>query len=242
MTVQNLRKAIDFVGNLNPLYAVLLLLGGLGAITAHFVNRKKYEKFWAVTLVYAIGLILAFFLTYALTAFFNTRIAEKYQEYYLTEFSFLYTTAFFLFTVGIFSLILGWDFKKIKEPFAASILVFLFFSKIGCFFNGCCASKPIGARGTILPLNLFESGFALLLATLYFWKKMRVFYPFLLIYLPYRFFSEFIRATYACQKIFMGILTGAQIVSAILFVVLILGIVLWRIRRKRKNEADVTAP
>ena len=109
-----MREAIDFIGNLNPVYAVLLLLGGMGAVTAHFVNRKKYEKFRAVTVVYAIGLILAFFLTYALNTFFNKIITAKHEKYYFTDFSFLYTAAFFMFTVKIFSLIIGWDFKKIK--------------------------------------------------------------------------------------------------------------------------------
>ena len=231
-----MREAIDFIGNLNPVYAVLLLLGGMGAVTAHFVNRKKYEKFRAVTVVYAIGLILAFFLTYALNTFFNKIITAKHEKYYFTDFSFLYTAAFFMFTVKIFSLILGWDFKKIKEPFAASLLVFLFFAKIGCFFNGCCASKPLGGSGTIFHLNLYESGFALLLAALYFWKKVKVFYPIFLIYLPYRFFSEFIRASYAYQKIFMGIFTGTQIVAAIVFSVLILFIVFQSIRSKKENH------
>lgn len=231
-----MREAIDFIGNLNPVYAVLLLLGGMGAVTAHFVNRKKYEKFRAVTVVYAIGLILAFFLTYALNTFFNKIITAKHEKYYFTDFSFLYTAAFFMFTVKIFSLILGWDFKKIKEPFATSLLVFLFFAKIGCFFNGCCASKPLGGSGTIFHLNLYESGFALLLAALYFWKKVKVFYPFFLIYLPYRFFSEFIRASYAYQKIFMGIFTGTQIVAAIVFSVLILFIVFQSIRSKKENH------
>ena len=231
-----MREAIDFIGNLNPVYAVLLLLGGMGAVTAHFVNRKKYEKFWAVTVVYAIGLILAFFLTYALNTFFNKIITAKHEKYYFTDFSFLYTAAFFMFTMKIFSLILGWDFKKIKEPFAASLLVFLSFAKMGCFFNGCCASKPLGRSGTIFHLNLYESGFALLLATLYFWKKVKVFYPFFLIYLPYRFFSEFIRASYAYQKIFMGIFTGTQIVAAIVFSVLIFFIVFQSIRSKKENR------
>lgn len=147
----------------------------MGAVTAHFVNRKKYEKFWAVTVIYAIGLVLAFFLTYALNTFFNKIITAKHEEYYFTDFSFLYTTAFFMFTVRIFSLILGWDFKKIKEPFMASLLVFVFFAKIGCFFNGCCASKPLGGSGTIFHLNLYESGFALLLAALYFLEKSKSF-------------------------------------------------------------------
>jgi hypothetical protein len=71
---------------------------------------------------------------------------------------------------------------------------------------------------------------------LYFWKKVKVFYPFFLTYLPYRFFSEFIRASYAYQKIFMGIFTGTQIVAAIVFSVLILFIVFQSIRSKKENH------
>lgn len=105
--------------------------------------------------------------------------------------------------------VLGTRILKLDTPLyadgmAVSAPLFHFFGRIGCFFAGCCYGIEC-EFGFVLngvrrfPVQLLEATFNLLLAAamffLYTKGKMRgkLFFVYLAVYAPFRFFDEFLR-------------------------------------------------
>lgn len=122
--------------------------------------------------------------------------------------------------------------------------------RIGCFFAGCCYGIHVEefpgvymeqAGGVVLPVQLFESAFLILL-TVFLWiradKNKRgnlCFY--LVIYGFWRFFIEYLRGDYRGETI-VSFLTPSQLISVIM---IILGTLLWLfVYRKKDARPDPT--
>lgn len=105
--------------------------------------------------------------------------------------------------------VIGTRILKLNTPLYADAMAvsapfFHFFGRIGCFFAGCCYGIE-SDFGFVLngvrrfPVQLMEASFNLLLAAamffLYTKGKMRgkLFFVYLAVYAPFRFFDEFLR-------------------------------------------------
>lgn len=123
--------------------------------------------------------------------------------------------------------------------------------RIGCFFAGCCHGIHVEgfpgvymeqAGGVVLPVQLFESAFLILLTVLL-WiradrKKTGNLCYYLIIYGIWRFFIEYLRGDYRGETI-VSFLTPSQLVSVIM---IILGILLWVfVYRKKRSRPDKPA-
>lgn len=129
--------------------------------------------------------------------------------------------------------------------------------RIGCFFAGCCHGKPTeawyGVRmytesgwQRVVPTQLFEAVFLLLLSAGLFWqfyraaKKPTACFPLLPVYCVaygvWRFFIEYARADDRGATI-VSFLTPSQLIAVLLFIGGVTYIALW-LAKKNKRKAE----
>jgi len=132
------------------------------------------------------------------------------------------------------------NFWKITDICAPSIPLAQAIGRIGCFLRGCCygieTTLPWGINylgGIRHPTQIYSS-IALFLIFIFLSKQKHkksfngsLFLTYIIIYSIFRFFIDFIRAE---PRVLLG-LTGAQIVSIVLFVIAIFIV----LRFKKKN-------
>ncbi len=117
--------------------------------------------------------------------------------------------------------------------------------RIGCFFAGCCHGIRVHgfpgvymeqAGGRVLPVQLFESAFLILL-TVFLWiradrRKSGNLSFYLVLYGIWRFFIEYLRGDYRGETV-VSFLTPSQLISVIMIV---FGLCLWFFVYRKKRE------
>jgi phosphatidylglycerol:prolipoprotein diacylglycerol transferase len=116
---------------------------------------------------------------------------------------------------------------KTGDSFAVPVAVAVGIGRVACFVGGCCFGTPttlpwgvvFPAAGDSLPRHptqLYEAAFHLSLAGILFWLQQRGLFRgqliklYILIYLAYRFATEFIRPE---ARLIGGIITGYQLAA-----------------------------
>lgn len=143
------------------------------------------------------------------------------------------------------------DFRDVTDILVPSLLLAQAFGRLGCFSAGCChgreaawgiafthsLSAPNGVP--LIPVQLFESGFALLVmsAILIFRperKRSGILLPiYLMAYATGRFFLEFFRGDIGRE---IGKLSSSQLIS--LLILLVGVIMLWSTKRRHSRYAS----
>jgi phosphatidylglycerol:prolipoprotein diacylglycerol transferase len=161
-----------------------------------------------------------------------------------------------VFSSAVYMYVKKLDYLKIYDSVVPSIALGIFFTRIGCFLNGCCFGKycelpwavvfprnshagAIMGEVPIHPTQLYASLYGLLIFGILMWIDRRpkndgvLFGTFLVLYGFFRFMTDFFRF----YKNQMFLIDGLQINQIISLLLLVSGLVLlyfrWYVVRKR---------
>lgn len=204
-----------------PSYNLLVGIGIIAGILVFECNCKKWrikrQTADTLTIILCISLITGFLSA----ALFNKIVhSSSLREafYHLFEFSGITFSGGLFGGLLFFLIFYGIIFKNIKsveshlDCITPSVVLGHFFGRIGCFLGGCCFGKPSDsiisvafpagspAEQTywsgvkVLPTQLIEAFFLLLLfSVLYFKLRKQSFAFYFIFYGAFRFFIEFFR-------------------------------------------------
>ena len=255
---------LNVFGRSVPTYSLLTLLGVvLAGAYLYYRCRKTGGKFEdsVYTLVFSlIGMLLGAKILYLITVFPQLVRDLPYLFSNPKAFLYVYVSTGMVFYGGLLGAIGGClaYLRYMKCPFAREGGVFVHiipligaFGRLGCFAEGCCygreTSGPLGvvfAASSIapndvplLPTQLFEAGFDLLLFAFLLWQyrrgvgAWRQLGSYLCLYAVFRFVLEFFRGD--AMRGFVGPLSTSQCISIFVFA---WGLFLLLRREKRPPE------
>lgn len=191
-----------------PIYGFLIGVGCIMAVTIAVLRRKRLGfSFIGSILVTVIFVLVSLVLGSKLFAGIEFVInSGDWSDFALNGFSLFGGLYFSLIILPLMALILRKNLWEFADFLAPSYCVLLLFTRLGCFFVGCCGArwKPINGVYIRLPVQLFEILGVLLILSSCLWLESRNFmcggkhigsYPVsLLAYCVLRFFLEDLRA------------------------------------------------
>lgn len=255
--------SIEIFGRTIGMFAIMTLCAvfssGIYASVMAKKSGREYTEVIIFMLFLSIGVVIGGHLLYALVTISNNR-SILFKTITDINIGNLLPLLVFIFGGSVFyggligGLLASWICVRKKKSFsnyidivAASIPLFHFFGRIGCFFGGCCfgIESPFGftfqhspiveANGVSrFPVQLLEASFNLGLFFLlnYFLHnnkfQHKLVYVYLLAYSAGRFFIEFLRGDE--HRGIWAFLSTSQIISVIIFSAVLIRLCLQRYR------------
>ena len=158
-------------------------------------------------------------------------------------FSFWFGLLGFLLSLAVNALIRRYPVRSVLNMFVPSLTLIHFFARLGCMLRGCCYGRTVSVLGVeiLFPARELECLFALILfiftvssARVIFFRRLPIY---LFSYSIVRFVLEFFRDDYRGSLFGIDILSPAQIVSLVVFVLIALNWLILLILKLTRADA-----
>lgn len=206
---------------------IFIIAGGLLSLCLYFYLLFNFDSKIQRTVIYFISVISAILLTKLILNIQSFYISENLGETYIILYSYYLTMILFLAFSTVLNIIFKINTAETGKLTGAPLILFLAVSKIGCYVNGCCYAV-IG--GCTLPLNIIESGLAIIIFILIMTNRIKTDIIILLTYSIFRLITDFFKINFRYENLF-GITISQIFYISVIMVVIVL-ITIKRFRRK----------
>lgn len=204
------------------------MIGAAAYFCVCLKKNKQTAKQIAVLCGVCAGLFAAAYLLVFLT---EPLLSAERQKGFFT-FEYYLTLCYFCGLIFVSSF-----FHKYGEHFfsiiAQGLIVFAFFSRIGCFFAGCCRGNDLGFGTSYIVI--LELLFSIVAFTVFFIAKPKYQLPvYLLAYSVFRFLTEFLRENEGIKTV--AGLNMRQFIALIVIVSVVSGLICFTNAKNMKKE------